>query len=206
MTTNLEKHTTKNPIGQWALRNFTDNLIAVVKPLQPQSILDVGAGEGFTLARLKKEKIGKKLEGIEYMDEAIAMGKKLHPDILVKKGDIYKLPYEDKIFDLVICTEVLEHLENPQKGLKELIRVSKKYILVTVPNEPWFTLQRFLRGKNILRLGAHPEHIQWWTSKGFETFVLREKVSIIAKKYPFPWTMLLAQKFLFDKRERFILL
>jgi len=192
ITSNYEKHTTKNPIGKWFLQNFMNNLISTVRPLNVESILDVGAGEGFTLARLSREKIGKKLEGIEYSKEAIDLGKKLHPEFLIKQGNIYDLPYKDNSFDLVVSTEVLEHLDNPKVGLRELIRVAKKYILLTVPNEPWFTVQRFLRGKNILKFGDHQEHMQHWTSQSFEKFVTHgNNIEVIAKKRPFPWTMLL---------------
>lgn len=173
-----------------------NTLTSTVRPLNVESILDVGAGEGFTLARLSREKIGKKLEGIEYTKEAIDLGKKLHPEFLIKQGNIYDLPYKDNSFDLVISTEVLEHLDNPKVGLRELIRVAKKYILLTVPNEPWFTVQRFIRGKNILKFGDHPEHMQHWTSQGFERFVTDgNNIEVIAKRHPFPWTMLLLDTF-----------
>jgi ubiquinone/menaquinone biosynthesis C-methylase UbiE len=193
-TTNLEKHTTKNPIGRLALVNFTNTLVKLIKPLTIESILDVGAGEGFTLARLAEENIGKKREGIEYVDEAIELGKKVNPDVNIKKGNIYELPYKDNSFELVICTEVLEHLDHPDQGMGELVRVSSKYLLLTVPNEPFFTIQRFLRGKNILKLGAHPEHLQLWTSSAFERFVKKYAVNLVVKKHPFPWTMVLLEK------------
>jgi ubiquinone/menaquinone biosynthesis C-methylase UbiE len=197
-TTNYEKYTTQNPIGKWFLNNFMNTLISTVRPLNVESILDVGTGEGFTLARLTQEKIGKKLEGIEYLKEAIKLGKTLHPHLAIKQGTIYQLPYKDNSFELVISTEVLEHLRDPKKGLQEVIRVSKKYVLLTVPNEPWFTIQRFLRLKNILQFGDHKEHVQHWTSQGFREFVKQNtdsKIRIIVKKYPFPWTMLLLDTF-----------
>ncbi len=205
-TTNLEKHTTNNPISKFFLNNFLNTVISVVKPLRPKNILDVGCGEGFTLDRLDKEGIGEKLEGVDYVDEAIRIGKEMHPKLVLKRGDIYDLQYKGNSFELVLCTEVLEHLENPRKGLKELLRVSKKHVLVTVPNEPWFTLQRIVRFKNVSQLGAHPEHIQHWTSGSFEQFVLNSArshlgedsqgrtLTIRAKKIPFPWTMLLLEK------------
>lgn len=192
--TNLEKHTTKNPINRFFLRNFLQTLVALAKPLKAKAVLDVGCGEGFTLARLRDEKIGKILEGVDVVKEALRVSKKLHPDISCKTGNIYRLKYKDNSFDIVICTEVLEHLQNPLHAFRELLRVSKKYILVSVPNEPWFTMQRILRGKNILHLGAHPEHVQWWTATAFEQFVKEEKVVIIAKRFPFPWTMILLRK------------
>lgn len=193
-TTNYQKHSTKNPIERFFVDNFNNTLISVLKPLDIESVLDVGCGEGFTLQRLTNEHIGKKLEGSDSIQEALDLGKKIHPHLKLVKGDLYELPYGNNSFDLLICTEVLEHLEDPKKALKELVRVSKKYILLSVPNEPWFTLSRILRGKDILQIGKHPEHLQYWTSGEFETFVKQESVSILTKKHPIPWTMILIEK------------
>lgn len=192
-TTNYEKHTNQNPISRFFLDNFTNVLINTIKELKPNSILDVGAGEGFVLEKLRKNKIGKKLEGIEYMDEAIDLGKKTNPLVKIKKGDIYKLPYKDNEFDLIICTEVMEHLEDPKMALAELKRVAKKHLILSVPNEPLFTIQRFLRGKNILKLGDHPEHIQHWNATSFRAFV-SDQLTVKEVKTPLPWTMVTAKK------------
>lgn len=193
-STNFQKHTTKNPIGRLFLNNFLNAVVKATKPLNIDSVLDVGCGEGFTLARLQKEKIGESFEGIEYDERAIELGNKLYPRLTIEKGDIYKLPYKDNSFDLVVCTEVLEHLDNPRKAYKELIRVSKKYILLSVPNEPFFTIQRMARFQNILHLGAHPEHIQHWTVFAFTKFVKVRGVKLVTRKFPIPWTMVVLKK------------
>ena len=192
-TTNYQKNLTKNPLSKFFIDNFYTVLMNELKELKPTSILDAGCGEGFTLARLKQAKIGTKHEGIEYIDDAIELGKKLHPQILIKKATIYKLPYKANSFDVVVCTEVLEHLEDPERALLELKRVTKKYLVLSVPDEPLFTIQRILRGKNILRLGAHPEHIQHWSSGAFKKFV-QKYVKIISDKTPLPWTLVVATK------------
>ena len=193
-TTNFEKHTTKNPLGKAFLNNFLKTVVSTIRPLQINSVLDVGCGEGFTLARLKKEKIGTIHEGIEYDQTAIELGKKLYPKILIKQGDIYNLPYKSNSFDLVVCTEVLEHLDNPRKAYRELVRVSRKYVLLSVPNEPWFTVQRMARFQNILHLGAHPEHIQHWTAGAFSKFVKIRGVKLETRKFPIPWTMVVLRE------------
>lgn len=193
-SSNYQKHTTKNPVGKLFLNNFLNSVVKTIRPLNIDSVLDVGCGEGFTLARLQKEKIGKEFEGIEYDENAIALGKKLYPRLKITKGDIYKLPFKDDSFDLVVCTEVLEHLDNPRKAYKELIRVSKKYILLSVPNEPFFTWQRIARFQNIFHLGAHPEHIQHWTVRSFTKFVKVRGVKLITRKFPIPWTMVVLKK------------
>lgn len=194
-TDNYKKHTHKNPIQRFLLANFFRNLVSLTKAKTVDSILDVGCGEGFTLNRLKENRIGKKLEGIEYLQAAIDLGKKTYPDIKIVKGDIYELPYKDNAFDLVLCTEVLEHLEKPQDAIKELVRVSKKYLVISVPNEPFFMLAQLIRGKNWSRLGNDIEHINHWTILGFPKFVKKNsKVKILAKRFPFAWTMLLLEK------------
>jgi 2-polyprenyl-3-methyl-5-hydroxy-6-metoxy-1,4-benzoquinol methylase len=194
-TDNYKKHTHKNPIQRFLLANFFRNLVSLTKAKTVDSILDVGCGEGFTLNRLKENGIGKKLEGIEYLQAAIDLGKKTYPDIKITKGNIYELPYKDNSFDLVLCTEVLEHLEKPQAAVKELVRVSKKYLVISVPNEPFFMLAQLIRGKNWSRLGNDIEHINHWTMFGFSTFIKKNsRVKILAKRFPFAWTMLLLEK------------
>ena len=159
-----------------------------------ETILDAGCGEGFTLNKLYQEEMGEELEGIDGSEEAISIGKKIHPHLSLKRASIYKLPYKDSSFDLVLSTEVLEHLEEPEKALKEIIRVSRKYILLSVPNEPFFMLSNFLRGKNITRWGNDIDHINHWSARSFEKFVEHEKVKIIKVKTPFPWTVVLIEK------------
>ncbi len=52
-------------------------------------------------------------------------------------GDITRLPFKDNSFDLVICSEVLEHIPNDRKAVAELTRVLKpgKQLVVSVPRQ-----------------------------------------------------------------------
>jgi 2-polyprenyl-3-methyl-5-hydroxy-6-metoxy-1,4-benzoquinol methylase len=196
-TDNYKKHTHRNPIQRLLLWNFFRNFLNLTAAKKVDSILDVGCGEGFTLNRLREKGIGKKLEGIEYSKTAIELGHKMYPDTKIKQGNIYRLPYKDNAFDLVLCTEVLEHLDKPEDGLKELVRVSKKYLVISVPNEPFFMFAQLVRGKNWSRLGNDIEHINHWTMFGFPQFVKKNagaKVKILAKRFPFAWAMLLLEK------------
>ncbi len=193
-TTNYNKHISQNPIQKALIENFYKNLIQIIKPLKVKKILDVGCGEGFTLDKFKKERIGYELVGIDYSDDALKLGKKAYPGLNLKKGDIYKIKEPDNAYDLVLATEVLEHLEDPSKALEELIRVSNKYIVLSVPNEPFFIIANFLRGKYVKRFGNHPEHINHWTFISFESFLKKHGLRIVKSVHPFAWTLILAQK------------
>ena len=193
ITDNYKKHTHRNPIQRFLLDNFYKHVFSLLKTVPSGSILDVGCGEGFTLHKLQEAGIGKKLEGIEYLKRAIALGKKQYPHLLIKQGSIYELPYKANSFDLVLCTEVLEHMDDPKKALSELVRVSKKYLLLSVPNEPFFMLAQLLRGKNWSRLGNDIEHINHWTFLSFQKFI-GSSVTIKKVSIPFFWTIVLCVK------------
>jgi 2-polyprenyl-3-methyl-5-hydroxy-6-metoxy-1,4-benzoquinol methylase len=195
-TQNYIKHTSKNPLKKFFINNFFRVLFFQIKDLKIESILDVGCGEGITLSKLKENKIlrqssgqvGRRLEGIDYSKEAVEIANKNYPNLHILEGDIYKLKYKDNSFDLVICSEVLEHLEDPQKALRELARVSRRYILLSVPNEPWFYLFNYTQwGKDI-------GHINKWSRNKFIKFINLEGYKVISVKTPFPWTTVLVEK------------
>ncbi|MCL5970074.1 MAG: hypothetical protein M1450_01040, partial [Patescibacteria group bacterium] len=71
VTRNYQKHHHWNPIQRILILNFYRVLLKEAKKLNSESILDVGCGEGFTLDKLQKAKIGKELEGIDNFDKAI---------------------------------------------------------------------------------------------------------------------------------------
>jgi len=69
------------------------------------------------------------------------------PDLKVDLEKNPRLPFEDKHFDIVVCAEVLEHLDNLHQIFGELVRVSKKKLLISLPN-CWTAARRPLsRGK-----------------------------------------------------------
>ena len=189
--TNYIKHTSKNPLQRFLIERFFSSLVSLAKPLNPKKVLDAGCGEGFSLNKLIINNVGEELEGIENSKEAIILGKKLFPKAKIKLGSIYDLPYNSNNFDLVLCTEVLEHLENPQKALSEIIRVSKKYIILSVPNEPFFRLANFLAGKYIKSFGNPPDHVNHWNLFSFQRFIKNQNAKIKVIKFPFPWIMVL---------------
>ncbi len=198
-TDNFKKHTVKSSFKKFSflqrflIDNFYHVLIKEVKEINPDSVLDAGCGEGFTLHKLEETKICKKLAGFDFLDTAIQIGKKQYPTLNLKQGDIYNIDAKANMYDVVICSEVLEHLERPEEALRELVRVSRKYVILSVPHEPYFMFGNLLRGKNVKRWGNDIEHIQHWTNKGFAKFVSKHLI-IKSNITPLPWSLIVAQK------------
>lgn len=193
-TTNYTKHTSANPIQRFLLARFNRRLIECVRQTAPKTILDAGCGEGFTMTLLSNAGIRAALTGIDFSDDAITLARKTAPTLNISKASIYALPFAQSSFDMVICSEVLEHLDNPDNAIAEIMRVSKKYVLVSVPNEPYFQLANFLRGKYPSTLGNHPEHVNHWSSDGIVARLKQAGLSIVSVYRPFAWTLVLASK------------
>ncbi|MBA7545888.1 hypothetical protein ES705_38268 [subsurface metagenome] len=89
------------------------------------SVLDVGCSEGYLKDYLTDDiqYVGIDIEG--------------EPDFIVDLEKDKLSMFKDKSFFLVICTEVLEHLDNLHEIFDELARVSEKYIIISLPNS-WF--------------------------------------------------------------------
>jgi len=103
-------------------------------PSDAQSILDVGCGSGVFLNTLISSKAGvfNRIAGLDVSSEAL---KQLKCEAY--QSSVKKMPFKDKSFDIVTCLEVLEHLNNNELpyALSEIERISRKHILLTVPNE-----------------------------------------------------------------------
>ncbi len=95
--------------------------------------LDVGAGWGHLIKRLREGCPAMRSEGCDYNP-----GHNLTSGLAIEHVDLNsgKLPYPDNSFDLVTCTEVLEHLENFRHVVREIGRVAKPggTVFITTPN------------------------------------------------------------------------
>lgn len=103
-----------------------------IVPEDARSAADIGCGDGRITNRLA-EKIPEVL-GIDQAEAALEF---LQPPVRAISGTSEKLPLEDQCVDLVIITEVIEHLpgEVLTRTLNELQRVARKYIIIGVPFE-----------------------------------------------------------------------
>jgi len=95
-------------------------------------VLEIGCGLGILLSKVKA---GEKY-GLESNEFAVATCKKKGLNVRLHE-DVYRLPFDDKKFDVIIMNEVIEHIPKPEKALREIDRVLKTggELIITTPNK-----------------------------------------------------------------------
>ena len=191
-TTNQEKFLNQTPIQRKLVGQFHKKFLGILAGLHPESILELGCGEGYLMSKMHQQLPHVPMVGLDNLDEALKEGHRIFPDLKLEHGDIYQIAQPDQSWDVVIASEVLEHLDEPVKALEELKRVSKRYVILSVPHEPWFRLGNLARGRHLKRLGNHPEHLNLWSRKSFVSFV-SQRLTVQMVKGAFPWTIVVAK-------------
>ncbi len=102
-------------------------------------VLDVGCGTGDNLAYISSDNM--EFYGIEYAKSTAQIAERTIGD----KAKIYvasatEIPFKDKHFDLLLCMEVLEHIDDHELAMDEIIRVLKPggRLMMSVPYRHWF--------------------------------------------------------------------
>ena len=119
------------------------NIIDLTKDFQFKNIIEVGAGDGNILSLLSEKNYCNNLTAVEISSSAIQQikKKKISGLLEIKQFDGYNLPFDDKQFDLCICSHVIEHVEHPRKLLSEIKRISRNQIF-EVPIDFSFKLDK----------------------------------------------------------------
>ena len=188
--TGSDKYESKNPLAQYLLRQFDSSIAELVNIAKPNKILEVGCGEGHvTDILLANSEATIQALDISQTIVDIAKAEIDSPRVDFQQFNIYDLA-EKETADLVVCCEVLEHLEVPETGLLRLAEKAAPYAIISVPREPVWRILNFIRGAHVKSFGNSPGHIQHWSQKGFIQFV-EQQFEIVSVKAPLPWTILL---------------
>ncbi len=191
----FDKYGSRNPIVRLMMRSYEiilDNFVTTVKPSR---IHEVGCGEGYwTIKWLDK---GYNAHGSDFSSIAIDMARSnaheqqnTAQNFAVK--NIYDLDPNIDSADLVVCCQVLEHLENPEKALLALKGIAHPYLILCVPREPLWHVLNIARGKYWSEWGNTPGHIQHWSKLKLIQY-LSVHFTIMDVRSPIPWTMVLCK-------------
>lgn len=167
--------------------------------IKPKKILDVGCASGWFLSKIAEKYPNAQCTGVDAYKKAIEYGQKFYKNLRLISADAHKLPFKNKSFDLVICTEVLEHVENPQKVLAEIKRVLAPNGIAIIEMDSGNLLFRIIWywWTNIRRGVWRDSHIHEFSTRILEG-IINESEFLIADRKVFNFTMGIA--FLLKKK------
>jgi len=196
----FDKYGSRSAIVRALMRSFLRSVRECIAAARPATVLDVGCATGelaerlFWAERSVPVKKGVIYYGIDTSAEQIARAKRRHGvagKFQVAQAEM--VPFPDSWFDLVLACEVLEHLAKPEIAVMEFARVTRKFVLISVPWEPIWRILNCARGAYLLQIGNTPGHIQHFGRRKIRALVA-PYFEILKELHPFPWTMLLLQK------------
>jgi 2-polyprenyl-3-methyl-5-hydroxy-6-metoxy-1,4-benzoquinol methylase len=190
----FDKYGSTNPIVRRLMTGFERALDELFTSAAPDSVLDVGCGEGVLTARWAERLGTRPVVGIDLADPKLEAqwAARRRENLEFRAVPAQELPFADDQFDLAAAIEVLEHVPDPDHTLAEMARVAKRYLLVSVPREPLWRALNVARGAYVRQLGNTPGHVNHFSKARFVR-LLAGHGEVTLVRSPFPWTMLLVR-------------
>jgi ubiquinone/menaquinone biosynthesis C-methylase UbiE len=155
-----EFYKSANPLVAYLHNRRIGIVRELIQAYKVRSILEVGSGDGYILKAI--EDLNVSLTGIEISETRIERARALVPSAEIIQGDAREMPFESKSFDLVVCSEVLEHVPDPELAIEEIRRVLRPggFAIITVPNEVNWQIGRAMLLRFPIRI---PDHVNRFT-------------------------------------------
>jgi 2-polyprenyl-3-methyl-5-hydroxy-6-metoxy-1,4-benzoquinol methylase len=189
-----DKYGSTNPVVRRLMARFEGTLEELFTQADPQSLLDVGCGEGVLTHQWAQRLGDRRVVGIDLDDPHLhaEWAKRSAANLEYRVMKAENLPFADGEFDLAAAIEVLEHVPDPEHTVAEMARVASDHLLVSVPREPLWRALNMARGAYWKDLGNTPGHVNHWSKRSFVALLERHG-EVVQARSPFPWTMLLVR-------------
>ena len=189
-----DKYGSSNPVVRRLMAGFEGQLEELFLKADPQSLLDVGCGEGVLTHQWARRLGDRRVVGIDLEDPKLQAEweARTAPNLEYRAMPAENLPFADGEFDLAAAIEVLEHVPDPEHTLAEMARCAQRHLLVSVPREPLWRILNLARGAYWSSLGNTPGHLNHWSKRSFVSLLSRHG-RVTEARSPFPWTMLLVR-------------
>jgi 2-polyprenyl-3-methyl-5-hydroxy-6-metoxy-1,4-benzoquinol methylase len=188
----FDKYGSRNTVVRRLMARFDQAVSALLAQAEPDSILDVGCGEGVLTYEWATRRPSTRIVGLDLPDEHLQLewSARSAPNLEFVPGTAESLPFSENEFDLVTAVESLEHVADPGAMLEQMARIARRHLLVSVPREPLWRALNLLRGAYVARLGDTPGHLNHWSKRGLAD-VLGGYGEIVELRSPLPWTVAL---------------
>lgn len=147
-------------------------------------ILDVGSASGWFISEISKRFQDSNCFGIDIYSKGIFYAKKKYPQVEFKVADAHDIPYKDETFDVIVCTEVLEHVDDPWQVVMEIKRVLKTggLAIIELDSGSWlFSIIWYLWRKSKGRIW-NEAHLHSFNVKKLDRLITSCGLKIIKKK------------------------
>ncbi len=189
-----DKYTSRNPVERRLVEGFLAAFDDLVEQTGAKRAHEVGCGEGELSMRMARR--GMTVRGTdafsEVIDEARTRSVAEGLEIDLEARPVQTLNPAEDAAELVVCCEVLEHLEDPDGALRTLAGLAGPWLILSVPREPLWRALNMARLKYLGQLGNTPGHLGHWSKRGFVSFLERE-LEVLEVRSPLPWTMALCR-------------
>ena len=190
----FDKYGSTNPVVKRLMTGFHGALDELWAKAAPESVLDVGCGEGVLTHKWAQRLRDGRVVGIDLEDAAIQAEwvNRQAPNLEYRIMKAENLPFAEGEFELAAAIEVLEHVPDPEHTVAEMARVASGHLLVSVPREPLWRALNMARGAYLKDLGNTPGHLNHWSKRSFAR-VLGRHGEVVELRSPLPWTMALVR-------------
>ena len=173
-----ELYNSSNPFVRFVHRNRLKSIVALLPDAKGLKILDAGCGEGHLIEVMHEKRPDNDYYGFDVTEVAVESAKERCPYAKIQQGDIAAMPVPDGSFDVITCTEVLEHIIDYESVVMELKRVLKPggCLILTFPNEFNWTIGRWLLGRKPVKI---IDHVNAFTPRMMRNIV---KLPVVAQR------------------------
>jgi SAM-dependent methyltransferase len=189
-----DKYGSTNPIERRMVGGFIRQLLELVDQTGAEDVHEVGCGEGELCLRMARR--GLRVRGTDLSAPVIAEARRRAAaegaEVEFRAAPIEELDPGSDRAELVVCCEVMEHVEGPDAALEVLAGLASPWAIVSVPREPLWRVLNLARFKYVRDLGNTPGHLNHWSRRAFVRF-LERRFEVVELHAPIPWTMALCR-------------